>query len=167
MIKWFIFFLLLTLSFSCHQEKVIIEKKATIDENIGWVFEDSLRVGFTISDTSRFYAMRLQLKYHPDFNFENVYTRIQTFFPDGKQISQLLSLQLTNERGAWAGKCSRYVCAVEIPLQEYLLFPAIGNYKLSIAQYTRMDTLKDFKNLTFLLVDMGDRKRLTKSSIIY
>lgn len=157
-----IFFLLLIFAFSCHNEKVIIEKKAKIDENIGWTFSDSLQVDFSVSDTSRFYAMRLQMQYHPDFGFENVYTRIQTFFPDGKHISQLLSLQLTNESGAWAGTCSSQSCEIEIPLQEYIIFPTLGKYKLSIAQYTRTDTLKDIKNLSFLLVDMGDRKRLTR-----
>jgi gliding motility-associated lipoprotein GldH len=67
-------------------------------------------------------------------------------------------LQLTNETGAWAGKCNKNVCHVEIPLQERIIFPSTGNYKISIAQYTRTDTLEGIKKATFYLVEMGERK---------
>lgn len=153
-----VFFLMAVFVFSCSKERIILEKEALIKENTGWIFSDSLSVDFSISDTSRFYAMRFQLDFDPQFNYENVYTRIHTQFPDGKRISQILSLQLTNEIGAWAGDCNKNECHVEIPLQERIIFPYTGNYKISIAQYTRTDTLEGIKKATFSLVDMGERK---------
>jgi len=153
-----VFFLMAVFVFSCSKERIILEKEALIKENTGWIFSDSLAVDFSISDTSRFYAMRFQLNFDPQFNYENVYTRIHTQFPDGKRISQILSLQLTNETGAWAGKCNKNVCHVEIPLQERIIFPSTGYYKISIAQYTRTDTLEGIKKATFYLVEMGERK---------
>ena len=144
--------------FSGNKEIVIIEKEVLIKENTGWIFSDSLAVDFSVTDTSRFYAMRFQLDFDPQFNYENVYTRILTQFPDGKRYPQILSLQLTDERGAWAGKCNKNICKVEIPLQERIIFPSIGNYKITIAQYMRTDTLVGIKKGKFSLVDLGKRK---------
>jgi gliding motility-associated lipoprotein GldH len=150
---FFVFFAL-----SCSKEKVILEKEALINEKVGWIFSDSLGVSFSVSDTTRFYAMRFQLDFNSRFPYENVYTRIHTQFPDGKRISQVLSLQLTDQRGAWAGRCNKNYCRVEIPLQEYIMFPSMGKYNISMAQYSRSDTLQGVLKGKFLLIDMGARK---------
>jgi gliding motility-associated lipoprotein GldH len=161
-IRLFFLFVLISISFSCSKEKVILEKEVDVKESIGWIFYDSLSVDFSISDTNRLYAMRLQLNHTPDFDFENVYTRIHTLFPDGKLSAQILSLALTNENGAWAGQCNKTDCKVEIALQEQIIFPAKGNYKITIAQYMRTDTLSGIGNIRFLLLDTGERKYSTK-----
>ena len=161
-IRLFFLFVLISISLSCSNEKVILEKEVDVEESIGWIFRDSLSVNFSISDTNRLYAMRLQLNHTPDFNFENVYTRIHTLFPDGKLSAQLLSLSLTKETGAWAGQCNKTNCKVEIALQEQIIFPAQGNYKITIAQFMRTDTLSGIGNIRFQLVDTGERKYLTK-----
>jgi len=161
-IRLFFLFVLISISFSCSKEKVIFEKEVDVKESIGWMFSDSLSLDFSISDTNRLYAMRLQLNHTPDFNFENVYTRIHTLFPDGKLSAQILSLALTNETGAWAGQCNKTVCKVEIALQEQIIFPAKGNYKITIAQFMRTDTLSGIGNIRFLLIDTGERKYSTK-----
>jgi gliding motility-associated lipoprotein GldH len=161
-IRLFFLFVLISISFSCSKEKVILEKEIDVKESIGWMFSDSLSVDFSISDTNRLYAMRLQLNHTPDFNFENVYTRIHTLFPDGKLSAQLLSLSLTKETGAWAGQCNKTNCKVEIALQEQIIFPAQGNYKITIAQFMRTDTLSGIGNIRFQLVDTGERKYPTK-----
>jgi len=153
-----VFFLMAFFAFSCNKEKIILEKNALIKENTGWIFSDSLDVDFSVNDTSRFYAMRFQLDFDPQFNYENIYTRIHTQFPDGKRISEILSLQLTNETGVWAGECNKQICQVEIPLQERIIFPSTGNYNISITQYMRTDTLVGIKNAKFSLVDLGERK---------
>ena len=161
-IRHFFLFVLISISLSCSNEKVILEKEIDVEESIGWIFRDSLSVNFSISDTNRLYAMRLQLNHTPDFNFENVYTRIHTLFPDGKLSAQLLSLSLTKETGAWAGQCNKTNCKVEIALQEQIIFPAQGNYKITIAQFMRTDTLSGIGNIRFQLVDTGERKYPTK-----
>ena len=71
-IRHFFLLVLISISFSCSKEKVILEKEVDVKESIGWIFNDSLSVDFSISDTNRLYAMRLQLNHTPDFNFENV-----------------------------------------------------------------------------------------------
>ncbi len=157
-IRHFFLLVLISISFSCSKEKVILEKEIDVKESIGWIFNDSLSVDFSVSDTNRLYAMRLQLNHTPDFDFENVYTRIHTFFPDGKLSSQILSLSLTNEAGTWAGQCNKTDCKVEIALQEQIIFPAKGNYKITIAQFMRTDTLSGIGNIRFLLIDTGERK---------
>ena len=161
-VRHFFLLVLISISFSCSKEKVILEKEVDVEESIGWMFSDSLSVDFSISDTNRLYAMRLQLNHTPDFNFENVYTRIHTLFPDEKLRSQLLSLALTNETGAWVGQCNKTVCKVEIALQEQIIFPAKGNYKITIAQFMRTDTLSGIGNIRFQLLDTGERKYPTK-----
>ncbi len=161
-IRHFFLLVLISISFSCSKEKVILEKEVDVEESIGWMFSDSLSVDFSILDTNRLYAIRLQLSHTPDFNFENVYTRIHTLFPDGKLSSQLLSLSLTNETGAWAGQCNNTVCKVEIALQEKIIFPAKGSYKITIAQFMRTDTLSGIGNIRFQLLDTGERNHSTK-----
>lgn len=161
-IRLFFLFVLISVSFSCSKEKVILEKEVDVKESMGWMFKDSLSVDFSVSDTNRLYAMRLQLNHAPDFNFENVYTRIHTLFPNGKLSTQILSLALTNETGAWAGQCNKKDCKVEIALQEQIIFPSMGNYKITIAQYMRTDTLSGIGNIRFLLLDTGERKYSTK-----
>ena len=161
-IRLFFLFVLISISFSCSKEKVILEKEVDVKESIGWMFSDSLSVNFSISDTNRLYAMRLQLNHTPDFDFENVYTRIHTLFPDGKLSAQILSLALTNETGTWAGQCNKTDWKVEIALQEQIIFPEKGNYKITITQFMRTDTLSGIGNIRFLLVDTGERKYSTK-----
>ncbi len=161
-IRLFFLLILISIFFSCSKEKVILEKEIDIKESIGWMFSDSLSVNFSVSDTNRLYAMRLLLNHTPDFNFENVYTRIHTLFPDGKLSSQLLSLALTNETGAWVGQCNKTVCKVEIALQEKIIFPAKGSYKITIAQFMRTDTLSGIGNIRFQLLDTGERNHSTK-----
>jgi len=49
-----------------------------------------------------------------------------------------------------------------IGIQEQIIFPAKGNYKITIAQYMRTDTLSGIGNIRFLLLDTGERKYSTK-----
>ena len=71
-VRHFFLLVLISISFSCSKEKVILEKEVDVEESIGWMFSDSLSVDFSISDTNRLYAMRLQLNHTPDFNFEKL-----------------------------------------------------------------------------------------------
>jgi len=151
--------LLLILLFSCNKERVLVSKDARIKDQVGWLFRDSLQVPFAIADTQPFYALRLVIHHDPDFRYENLYTRITTHFPNRPAVVQILSLQLANDRGKWEGRCNASRCRVTVSLQEKILFPIPGEYRISIAQYSRADTLAGLQSLRLELVNQGERPR--------
>ena len=62
----------------------------------------------------------------------------------------------------FTGKTKAELRALKIALQEQIIFPAKGNYKITIAQFMRTDTLSGIGNIRFQLIDTGERKYPTK-----
>lgn len=150
----FVFFLL-TLS-SC-EPNYIFEQTYQLEEDT-WTYTDSLSFEIDVKDTLKIYNLYLDLKHSTDFGYQNLYTKINTTFPAGQQISETLSLELQHKSGMWFGDCSGDYCKLRIPIQEGAYFNSSGLHTITIHQFMRTDSLKGVKSLSLRVEDTGESR---------
>jgi gliding motility-associated lipoprotein GldH len=120
---------------------VLIDEEFSI-ENGQWQMKDKKSLELVVSDTSSVYQMNIRVSHTKDYGYQNLYVRMFTTFPSGKNEQSITSLELANRDGSWAGNCSADKCSVMLPLQQRFTFPEIGTYRWEIEPYMRMDTVK-------------------------
>ncbi len=128
-----------TLFFACSPSPYYAEEHALPD--YGWTYSDSLSFAFAINDTTQAYDLFLNLTHSPEFPYSNFYVKIYTRYPEGKQLEQVVSLELAAKSGLWFGRCNRKRCSLSIPLQQNVHFNQTGRYEIALEQYSRQDTL--------------------------
>ena len=138
---------------SCKPE--YIYNKTIKIQNSTWSFTDSLNFDFSISDTSKYYDLFLNLKHSPDYAGQNLYSRIYTTFPDGTNAVDTISLELTNKMGSWLGKCNSSSCDLDLLLKSKTRFQNIGDYKIKLEQYNRMDSLSGVHSVSFMIAEVA------------
>lgn len=131
-------------------ENFYYQKKYTLDEQ-QWTYADSLQFEMTIPDTSITYNLYLEIEHGTDYSKQNLYTKIHTTFPDGKRLSEQISIELADKTGKWNGNCSRDVCTARIFLQEGAVFNQIGDYTFTLEQFMRINPLPSIKSISFML----------------
>lgn len=124
----------------------------------GWTYQDSLLAQFTIEDSLTIYNLHLELEHNEEFPFQNFYVQVHTQFPDGQRLSELVSLELANRAGMWLGECSGGICSLDIPIQQGAYFNQIGDYQLTVEQYSRRDPLPGILSVGFALEETGGRR---------
>lgn len=123
-----------------------------------WVYDDTIDFEFQIDDTLQIYNLILAITHHQDYAYQNLYTRIGTYFPSGQNLTETLSLELADKTGKWQGECSGKYCTVEIPIQEGAYFNAAGNYRIRLEQYMRKNPLAGIKNISFHIEKTENRR---------
>lgn len=141
----------LVLFAGCERPDTVFEQQIDLGHH-GWAYADSLEFSYNISDTSSHYDLVLTVGHRNDFAHQNFYVELSTSLPDGKQLSQPLSLQLADNFGEWYGNCSGDGCVAEIALQEGVKFSEAGEYRLAVSQFSREDTLVGVSMLGFRVV---------------
>ena len=106
-----------------------------------WTYADSLGFEFEVVDTTARYDLVMTLAHSPEFANENLYTLIRTTYPDGRVVSDQVNLSLADTYGNWHGACSGETCTLDIELQRGARFDESGSYRLSVHQYSRIDSL--------------------------
>ncbi len=124
----------------------------------GWTYQDSLVAQFTIEDSLTIYNLHLQLEHNEEFPFQNFYVQMHTQFPDGQRLSEMVSLELADKGGMWLGECGSGACTLDIPIQQGAYFNQIGEYQLTIEQYSRRDPLPGILSVHFALEETEDRR---------
>ncbi|WP_282781735.1 gliding motility lipoprotein GldH [Phaeodactylibacter xiamenensis] len=145
------------LSFSSCGPNYIFNTEKEIPET-GWAYDEPVSFSFKVEDTTKIYNLWLEVGHTSSYSNQNLYTRIQTIFPDGNELSEVVSLELADKGGQWLGACSGQECALKVPLQTGTYFNQIGEYTLEMEQYTRRDSLKEVRNLRFMVEDTGIRR---------
>ena len=115
-----------------------------------WITGDNKIMTIQATDTTQAYAMDIRVDHTKSYPFQNVYIRLLTTFPSGKELKSITSLELTNPDGSWAGECSGKKCSVTLPLQRGFTFPETGEYTLTIEPYMRMDTIDGLSQMTVI-----------------
>ncbi len=132
----FAVFFLLT---ACKKDIIAEESWTWADDR--WVVSDKKSLTLVASDTTTAYALDLDLRWKADYPFANMYVQTTTVFPSGKEIRSVVSLEMVDADGSWAGQCSGKTCALTYPLQKKFTFPEIGTYTWTIEPYMRVDTV--------------------------
>ena len=135
----FIGFIILAF-FGCEQ-RPDFSKKITIDKI--WTYENELKFPFAITDTDSNYDLILSLTYGLEFDYQNLYVKIITIYPDGNQDEDIISLNLTDGSGLFLGDCGSKKCEIDLLLQERFKFKEAGSYEITIIQNGRVDKLED------------------------
>lgn len=123
-----------------------------------WTYADTLDYALAIEDTTEVYSLFLELGHTTSYGFQNLYVRIHTRFPDGQRPAKVVSLELADKAGIWAGDCSNQRCTVRIPLQENAYFNQPGEYLFTIEQFMRQDSLPGVERVAFLVQEAGKKE---------
>jgi gliding motility-associated lipoprotein GldH len=112
-----------------------------------WSYNQQVIFDFEIIDTASAYDLTLDVIHASDFSYENMYVKVITTFPDGKQVNHPLSLQLAGKDGNWIGNCSGEKCSTPIALSSSAYYRSSGKYRMSFEQYSRKDTIRGIEAL--------------------
>lgn len=129
--------------------KIIYQDKQEIAKP--WSYNKPVTFDFEISDTTSAYDLTLDVDYSANFSFENMYFKVTTTFPDGKQVNHPLSIQLAGKNGEWIGSCSGEKCTAPIALTSAAYYRSAGKYRISFEQYSRQDTISGIDGLQFTI----------------
>ncbi len=155
--KAFVFVLAIALSFFSCGPNYVYENTLDCSEQ-GWAFQDSLEAVFEVTDSNTIYNLHLILDHSTEFSYQNFYTRVHTTFPNGERLTEQLSLELAGKGGVWLGDCGNDACLLDIPIQQGVFFNQIGEYYISIEQFSRQDPLKGIRSISFALEDTGEKR---------
>ena len=148
--------LFLFLTTACGPDYLFQEERTI--PNGQWTYADTLDYAINIEDTIAIYNLYLELEHASTYGFQNLYVRIHTRFPDGQRPVKVVSLELADKAGVWAGDCNSKRCAVRIPIQENAYFNQPGDYLFTIEQYMRQDSLPGVESVVFLVEETGRGK---------
>lgn len=142
-----LFLSLILLSLSSCSPDYVLEKELEVNRD-AWLYRDSLSFPFEIKDTVQRYKILMEMDHSPDFQWQNLYVNIGTRFPSGKYIQQAVSLEMADPSGIWNGDCSNQNCKLLIDLQEKVRFDEKGDYIITLAQFSRTDSLKGIHRIS-------------------
>ncbi len=127
---------------------------------VGWSYEQPLRFAFEVSDTQQLYNLHLLLGHTTDFGYQNMYVQIQTTFPNGKEQTEEVSLELADKFGRWLGRCNSSSCELPIIIQQKAYFDQVGEHRIEISQWTRDTPLMAIRSLGFKLEALAEKRSL-------
>lgn len=136
MIRFSILFLLIAIAMSSCGPKTIYADVQELDEAF-WGYNDTLTFEFKIEDTLGFYDIVLEVDHFREFDWANLYTYVETTFPNDTVVGQVLSLELSDKLGQWLGDCDASDCEVDILLSSNKKFKHKGQHRISIVQESR------------------------------
>lgn len=131
------------------QNDIIYQEEQSLTDGV-WTYAQPLKWSFDIKDTTQIYRMILDIDHADTYDYQNIYTIIETTYPDETTNLDTLSLELTNKQGLWNGKCRSERCKIPILLRDQFKFQSPGNYSLTFHQHTRIEELAGIN--TFKLV---------------
>jgi len=106
-----------------------------------WDYSDSLIFEFSPPDTQSLYNIELTVEHSKDFDYQNLYMRLHTIFPNQDTLKQPFSIDLSDKFGQWLGDCSSTSCERSSLLQAQTRFEYLGLYTLLFEQFSRYDSL--------------------------
>lgn len=155
--KFLLFFApLLCLLYSCGPTYIYESTHEIPGE--AWTYADSLQYDIEIEDTLKIYNLYLDVKHSKSFRYQNLYTRVNTRFPNGAHIKEVLSLELQHKSGIWLGDCNSDYCTLRIPIQEGAYFNASGKHTIFIEQFMREDPVSGVKSIRLSVEDTGQSR---------
>lgn len=117
--------------------KIEFQKEINVGDE--WSYSEHMDFTFFVKDTSQVYNLEYLLTHSETYPYQNLYVKINTTYPDGKVIDDILSLQLASTYGEFEGKCASQKCTAPILLQERFRFRQLGQHSVSITQYSRKE----------------------------
>ncbi len=147
-------FAVLLLSLASCGPNYLYESKQDIP-NDQWLYRDSLRFAFEVKDTSKRYNFYLDLDYDDQFASQNIYLRLSTQYPNGRQLTKVRSFDLFDAGGTPLGKSSGSSHRLRTALQENAFFNQLGQHTVTVAQFMRRDSLPGLRAVGLAVMPLG------------
>ena len=148
--KFFIYsfthLLICSLLLSSCDENVVMESHQNM-ESSKWDYADAKTFTAEIKDTVQHYNIAVSLRHGFNFEWRNLWVKIETTFPDGKQYERRVNLVLSGPDGVWHGEVLGDNCDIQVPIQQNAFFPLTGKYTFKITQDMRANPLPYIKNV--------------------
>ncbi|MCB9344200.1 MAG: gliding motility lipoprotein GldH [Lewinellaceae bacterium] len=141
---------------SCGDNYLFNEEKEIA--NGSWSYQDTLNYTISVGDTSQLYNLYVAFEHADTFRYQNIYLKLHTLFPDGSRTSRLRSFDLYDIEGKSKGECSGHTCEVKSLLQDNLYFNQIGDYTITLEQFTRSNPLLGVNSVA-ILMEKAEKKR--------
>ena len=120
---------------------VVYEETRTVANGSGWSYQDSLVFTPNIPSDQQVYDLELVVEHGEDFPYENFYLKIHTTPPSGLRTTELISLDISGDFGAWHGDCGGGICELPIALLQNTRFQEAGTYRIVLEQNSRDNPL--------------------------
>lgn len=146
----FVLLFIMSLFISC-QFNVVYDKVVAI-ENSKWEKNKLREFNVDINDTVSLYDFYLVVYNTTEYRYSNFFVFLSTEFPNGNLSRDTIECILADASGRWHGKGWSNVKETDILLKSNLKFPLKGNYKFSIQQAMRNDTLIGINRIGLRLV---------------
>ncbi len=117
----------------------------------GWSYDNSFDFPIDIENKDAKYRLEMFVQHSNEYDFQNLYTRIKTEFPNGNTATDTVSIQLSDKYGRWFGKCSSGKCAYRVVLKDSFNFIEAGMHNVHLEQYSRTGYLEGIQELGFAL----------------
>jgi gliding motility-associated lipoprotein GldH len=146
----FWFFMLVSV-LACQEDKPIFEQSYGLEKG-SWSWEEEVSFTFPSPDTNKKYNLYLEVENHKDYEFQNLYCKVVTQFPDSTKTEQILSFDLFTSKGLQNGKCNKDLCTVQFVMQEDFMFEKEGMYTLTFQQHMRNPIQENLHKITLRLL---------------
>jgi len=124
---------------ACDNKRIVDVFEPITDKN--WSYVDTVSVGFTVEDTSKFYNLYLNVRHSGTYAYRNLYVRMHLTNPAGERGTQVVSFELADPSGKWHGKGLGDLYEYRVKWREDARFKLMGNYQVQIEQFMREDPL--------------------------
>lgn len=140
-----IFAALCILLTACDKTRLFEENQQVNDYK--WNYTDAKTFAAEVTDTTAHYNIYVNVRHSFQFEWRNVWVKIQTTFPDGKTLEKRVNLVLSEPDGHWFGSCLGDNCDLQVPIQQSALFPQPGKYSFKLTQDMRVNPLGFIKSV--------------------
>ena len=125
---------------SCNSNVVYTDSQAMADET--WKLMDIPDFKVPVSDTLNSNNVIFTIRNGSSYPFRNIYLFVTTTSPDGKQLTDTLQYNLSDEKGNWYGKGFGDIHELNLPYKSNVYFPRKGIYEFKIQHGMRVENLK-------------------------
>lgn len=130
---------------SCTNNAVMERNEPIKDYN--WQYSDAKTFTAAIADTNQHYNIYVSARHGFNYEWRNLWVKIETTFPDGRQFERRVNLILSEPDGEWNGDCLGDNCDIMIPIQENAFFPLTGTYTFKLSQDMRVNPIGFVKSI--------------------
>ena len=155
--KWLRLTGILALGFYACADGYLYEAEKKI-ANEKWAYADTLDFVVPVADTTQLYNLYIAFTHADTFSSQNVYVKLYTRFPDGKRVQRIRSFDLFDAQGNPNGDCSGKKCETKILLQDRLYFNQLGDYQITLEQFSRENPLGGIQSVGIMLEKTKQKK---------
>lgn len=141
---------------SCDPNRVYEENKDIPDYQ--WKYDNIVEFPISIKDTSSLYNIYVNVRHTHFYPYRNLWLKVHTKFPEGKQMEKRVDIELANKEGKWYSNCAGDICDYQVAIQENAYFNQKGTYKIELEQNMRQNPLPGIMDMGIRVEKTGNTK---------